>query len=406
MKRQTYTPEIKERAVRMLIEASSDYPSTWSAIQAIASKIGCTPETLRSWHKKHIDQTIPASVQAQSDKERIKALERENKELKQANEIIRKAAGLGSPGGARPSTQIMVQFIDDYRGSYGVELICRVLPIAPSTYHRTKDLECCPERRSLRSQHDDYYLSEIKRIWQDSKCRYGTRKVWQQLKAEGIHPARCTVERLMRQHGMQGIWRGKGKITTKSRDDQKRADDLVNRNFNAHRPNQLWVADFTYIKTLSGWVYTAFIIDVFARAIVGWKVSDRMNTDMVMAALNQAIADRNHPKDVIHHSDRGVQYLSIRYTDKMADSGVIASVGTTGDSYDNALAETVNGLYKTEVIEYLKQQWRDACDVELATLEWVDWFNKTRIHSTIGYVSPFEFERRYYDSFIESDKAA
>ena len=210
----------------------------------------------------------------------------------------------------------------------------------------------------------------------------------------------------MRQHGMQGVWRGKGKITTKSRDGQKRADDLVNRNFNAHRPNQLWVADFTYIKTLSGWVYTAFIIDVFARAIVGWKVSDRMNTDMVMAALNQAIADRNHPKDVIHHSDRGVQYLSIRYTDKMADSGVIASVGTTGDSYDNALAETVNGLYKTEVIEYLKQQWRDACDVELATLEWVDWFNKTRIHSTIGYVSPFEFERRYYDSLNESDKAA
>ncbi|WP_296404838.1 IS3 family transposase, partial [Psychrobacter sp.] len=198
----------------------------------------------------------------------------------------------------------------------------------------------------------------------------------------------------------------KGKITTKSRDDQQRADDLVNRNFSAHRPNQLWVADFTYVKTLSGWVYTAFIIDVFARCIVGWKVSHRMNTDMVMAALNQAIADRNHPKDVIHHSDRGVQYLSIRYTDKMADSGVIASVGTTGDSYDNALAETVNGLYKSEVIEYLQQQWQGVSDVELATLEWVDWFNKTRLHSTIGYVSPFEFERRYYDSLSESDKAA
>ena len=279
----------------------------------------------------------------------------------------------------------MVDFIDDHKPQYGVEPICRVLPIAPSTYYRAKELEFSPEKRSQRSQHDDFYLNEIKRIWQNSKCRYGTRKVWKQLKAEGIHPARCTVERLMRQHGMQGVWRGKAKITTKSRDDQKRADDLVNRNFNAYRPNQLWVADFTYIKTLSGWVYTAFIIDVFARAIVGWKVSDRMNTDMVMAALNQAIADRNHPKDVIHHSDRGVQYLSIRYTDKMADSGVIASVGTTGDSYDNALAETVNGLYKTEVIEYLKPQWQGVNDVELATLEWVDWFNKTRIHSTIGY---------------------
>lgn len=162
----------------------------------------------------------------------------------------------------------------------------------------------------------------------------------------------------------------------------------------------------TYIKTLSGWVYTAFIIDVFARAIVGWKVSDRMNTDMVMSALNQAIADRNNPKDVIHHSDRGVQCFSIRYTDKMADAGVIASVGNTGDSYDNALDETVNGLYKTEVIYCLKQQWQGINDVELAILEWVDWFNKTRLHSKISYVSPFEFERRYHDSLNESDKAA
>ncbi|KKK71748.1 hypothetical protein LCGC14_2910810, partial [marine sediment metagenome] len=264
----------------------------------------------------------------------------------------------------------------------------------------------CPDKRSLRSQHDDYYISEIKRIWQDSKCRYGARKVWQQMKADGLQVARCTVERLMKQYELQGVWRGKGKITTNSRDDQKRADDLVNRNFNAQRPNQLWVADFTYIKTMSGWVYTAFIIDVFARAIVGWKVSNRMNTDMVMAALNQAITDRNNPKAVIHHSDRGVQYLSIRYTDKMADSGVIASVGTTGDSYDNALAETVNGLYKTEVIDYLKQQWQGVNDVELATLEWVDWFNKTRLHSTIGYVSPFEFEKRYYDNLTLSGMAA
>jgi len=213
----------------------------------------------------------------------------------------------------------MIQFIDDNKHLYGVELICRVLPIAPSTYHRKKYLANNPEKRSLRSQHDDYYVSEIKRIWQDSKCRYGVRKVWQQMKADGLKVARCTVERLMKQYGMQGIWRGKGKITTNSRDDQKRADDLVNRNFNARRPNQLWVADFTYIKTLSGWVYTAFVIDVFARAIVGWKVSNRMNTDMVMAALNQAIADRNNPKDVIHHSDRGVQYLSIRYTEPPRD---------------------------------------------------------------------------------------
>ena len=321
----------------------------------------------------------------------------------------------------------MTQFIDANKHLYGVELICRVLPIAPSTYYREKYLANNPERRSFRSQYDDFYISEIRRIWQNSKCRYGARKVWQQMITDGIKVARCTVERLMRQYGLQGIWRGKGKITTNSRDDKLRADDLVNRNFNAHRPNQLWVADFTYIKTVSGWVYTAFIIDVFARAIVGWKVSNRMNTDMVMAALNQAIADRNNPKDVIHHSDRGVQYLSIRYTDKMADSGVIASVGTTGDSYDNALAETVNGLYKSEVIHYLKKSWNGVNDVELATLEWVALraqlssckaksiinrfltllrFNKTRLHSTIGYVSPFEFEKRYYDNLILSGMAA
>ena len=300
----------------------------------------------------------------------------------------------------------MIQFIDDNKYLYGVELICRVLPIAPSTYHRKKYLANNPEKRSMRRQHDDYYLSEIKRIWQNSKCRYGVRKVWQQMKSDGLKIARCTVERLMRQHDLQGVWRGKGKITTNSRDDQKRADDLVNRNFSAHYPNQLWVADFTYIKTMSGWVYTAFIIDVFARAIVGWKVSNRMNTDMVLAALNQAIADRNNLKDVIYHSDRGVQYLSIRYTDKMTDSGIIVSVGTTGDSYDNALAETVNGLYKSEVIDYLKEDWTGINDVELATLEWVDWFNKKLLHSTIGYVPPFEFEKRYYDSLILSGIAA
>ncbi len=235
----------------------------------------------------------------------------------------------------------MVDFIDDHKDSYGVEQLCRVLPIAPSTYYREKYLANNPAKRSLRQQHDDFYISEIKRIWQDSNFRYGVRKVWQQTKADGIRVARCTVEQLMTQYELQGIWRGKGKITTNSRDDQKRAGDLVNRYFNAHLPNQLWVADFTYIKTMSGWAYTAFIIDVFARAIVGWKISNRMNTNMVMAALNQAIADRNRPKDVIHHSDRGVQYLSIRYTDRMAEAGVIASVGTTGDSYDNALAETV-----------------------------------------------------------------
>jgi len=291
----------------------------------------------------------------------------------------------------------MVDFIHNNKDRYGVEAICRILPIAASTYYRTLDLADNPEHRAKRDLHDEHHAEQIKRIWKESLGRYGVRKVWQKLKREGYIIARCTVARLMQKLGIQGVWRGKNKKTTRSRDDQKRADDLVKRNFRADQPNHLWVADFTYIQTHSGWVYTAFIIDVFSRAIVGWKVSTRMNTDMVLDALEQALHDRGMPKNVIHHSDRGVQYLSIRYTNRLEAANLRASVGTTGDSYDNALAETVNGLYKTEVIEYLKADWQGLADVQLATLNWVDWFNKKRVHSALGYVSPFEFEAMYYD---------
>ena len=297
----------------------------------------------------------------------------------------------------------MVDYIHKNKDRYGVEAICRILPIAASTYCRTLDLadekHCfAREYRAKRDLHDLHHAEEIKRIWKESSGRYGVRKVWQKLKREGYIIARCTVARLMQKLGIQGVWRGKNKQTTRSRDDQKRADDLVKRNFNADHPNQLWVGDFTYIQTHSGWVYTAFVIDVFSRAIVGWKVSTRMNTDMVLDALEQALHDRGMPKNVIHHSDRGVQYLSIRYTNRLEAANLRASVGTTGDSYDNALAETVNGLYKTEVIEYLKADWQGLADVQLATLNWVDWFNKERVHSALGYVSPFEFEAMYYDN--------
>ncbi|MFH7045178.1 IS3 family transposase [Acinetobacter johnsonii] len=397
-----YTSEIRERAVQLLIESEKDYPSTWAAITAIAPKIGCTPETLRAWHQKHLDQQNPIKVQQIYDQEKMKQMEREIKELKRANEILRKAAGFFRPGGARPPTQIMVDFIHNNKDLYGVDAICRILPIAASTYYRTLDLcdekHCfAREHRAKRDLHDLHHAEEIKRIWKESSGRYGVRKVWQKLKREGYIIARCTVARLMKKLGIQGVWRGKNKQTTRSRDDQKRAPDLVKRNFNADHPNQLWVGDFTYIQTHSGWVYTAFIIDVFSRAIVGWKVSTRINTDMVLDALEQALHDRGMPKNVIHHSDRGVQYLSIRYTNRLEAANLRASVGTTGDSYDNALAETVNGLYKTEVIEYLKADWRGLGDIQLATLNLVDWFNKERIHSSLGYVSPFEFEAMYYD---------
>ena len=234
----------------------------------------------------------------------------------------------------------MVKFIDDEKKKYGVESICRILPIAPSTYYRIKDEQENPEKQSRRKQSDKHLMEQIKQIWRDSGCRYGIRKVWHKLKQDGLPKlARCTVERLMKQLGIQGVWRGKGKITTKQRDDQDKPADLVKRNFTADAPNKKrllrssapQVADFTYIKTKTGWVYTAFVIDVFKRVIVGWKVSNRMDTQLVLDALNQALDARHRPKNVIHHSDKGSQYLSIKYSERLKQPGLAASVGTTGD---------------------------------------------------------------------------
>lgn len=308
----------------------------------------------------------------------------------------------------------MINFIDDEKEKYGVEPICRILPIAPSTYYRIKDEQGNPEKQSRRKQSDTYLMEKIKRIWQASGCRYGIRKVWHKLKDDLPKLGRCTVERLMKQLGIQGVWRGKGKITTKQRDDQDKPNDLVKRNFTADAPNKKrflrssapQVADFTYIKTKTGWVYTAFVIDVFKRVIVGWKVSARMDTQLVLDALNQALDARGRPNGVIHHSDKGSQYLSIKYGERLKQSGLAASVGTTGDSYDNALAESVNGLYKAEVIDYLKEEWDGVNDVALATLDWVHWYNHERLHSTNGYVSPIDAENIYYCSLIPSGYAA
>ena len=298
-----------------------------------------------------------------------------------------------------------MDFIHRNKTLYGVESICRVLPIAPSTYYRHAQRLKQPDLRAKRCASDELLLCQIQQVWQESSQIYGYRKVWRQLQRQGINAARCTVARLMRKHSIQGVWRGKGKRTTVCDPELQRAADLVNRQFTATRPNQLWVADFTYVTTHQGFVYTAFIIDVFALRIVGWKVANNMNTELVMDALEQAWYARNKPKHVIHHSDRGSQYLSIRYTERLRDAHVTASVGTTGDSYDNALAETVNGLYKTEVIHHQKP-WKRMIDVELATLNWVDWFNHRRLLSSIGYVPPAEFETAYYRQLEESAKVA
>ena len=300
---------------------------------------------------------------------------------------------------------MLLDFIQQHKVVYGVKSICRVLPIAPSTYYRHARRLKQPDLRAKRCVSDERLLAQIHQVWEDSLQVYGYRKVWHQLQRQGVHVARCTVARLMCKHSIQGVWRGKGKRTTVCDPELQRAADLVKRQFTASRPNQLWVADFTYVATHQGFVYTAFIIDVFARRIVGWKVAKHMDTDLVMDALEQALYARNKPKHVIHHSDRGSQYLSIRYTERLQAAHVTASVGTTGDSYDNALAETVNGLYKTEVIHHQKP-WRRMVDVELATLNWVDWFNNRRLLSSIGYVPLAEFEMAYYRQLEESAKVA
>lgn len=283
----------------------------------------------------------------------------------------------------------MVDFIDDHKEKYGVEPICKVLPIAPSTYYANKDKE--PSERQKR---DTELKPEIMRVWEESRCVYGADKVWKQLNREGIAVARCTVERLMKDLGIRGVKQGAYVVTTRPDKNAQRPRDLVDRDFNVAAPNRLWVADFTYVATWSGFVYVAFIIDAFARKIVGWNASRRMNTDLVLNALEMALWKRNPGQGLTHHNDAGVQYLSIAYGERLAEAGIAASVGSVGDAYDNALAETINGLYKTEVIHH-EGPWKGFDDVEYATLDWVDWYNNKRLFGTIGYVPPAELEAEY-----------
>jgi putative transposase len=289
----------------------------------------------------------------------------------------------------------MLAFIDAHRDQFGVESICKLLPIAPSTYYEHKARMRDPKRIPRRLQRDAELRGSIRRVWEQNFHAYGARKVWKQLHREQIPVARCTVERLMRQEGLRGVVRGRRKRTTIANDLFEKPLDRVQRRFVASRPDELWVADFTFVATWAGFVYVAFVIDVFARRIVGWRASRSMHTELVLDALDQALHARQVEKGLIHHSDHGSQYLSIRYTDRLTENGVTASVGSVGDSYDNALAETVIGLFKAEVI-YARGPWRSLEAVEYATLEWVDWFNHRRLLEPIGYLPPAQFEREYY----------
>jgi transposase InsO family protein len=289
----------------------------------------------------------------------------------------------------------MTAFIDDHRDTYGVEPICSVLPIAPSTYYACKARQTDPSRLSERAKRDAALKVEIQRVYNENRQVYGARKVWRQLHREGFPVARCTVERLMRQVGLQGVVRGKKVRTTIADEAAARPADLVERDFSAFHPNQLWVADLTYVATWAGFVYVAFVIDVFSRMIVGWRVSRSLCSDLALDALEQALWARPEISQLIHHSDRGVQYVSIRYTERLAEAGIEPSVGSVGDSYDNALAETIIGLYKTELI-YKDGPWQGVEQVELATLDWVDWFNNRRLFEPIGNIPPVEYEALYY----------
>ena len=291
----------------------------------------------------------------------------------------------------------MIAFIDEHRTRHGVEPICRVLPIAPSTYHAHAGRRADPGKLPARAQRDITLTAEIRRVYEENFRVYGIRKVWRQLLREEIAVARCTVARLMRTMGLQGVVRGKTVRTTISNAAAPCPLDRVNRQFKAPHPNALWVSDFTYVATWAGFVYVAFVIDAFARRIVGWRVSRTAHTGFVLDALEQALHERRPVRGggLVHHSDRGVQYVSIKYTERLAEAGIEPSVGSVGDSYDNALAETINGLYKAEVI-HRRGPWRSFEAVEFATLEWVDWFNKRRLLEPLGNIPPAEAEAAYY----------
>jgi len=301
----------------------------------------------------------------------------------------------------------MITFVDENRETYGVEPICKVLPIAPSTIHARAATQRDPAKGSARAKRDAVLREKIRRVFDDNFQVYGARKVWRQLLREGESVARCTIERLMRGMGLRGVVRGRPVKTTVSDKAAPCPLDKVNRQFAAERPNALWVSDFTYVATWQGFVYVAFVIDVFARRIVGWRASRTAHAGFVLDALEQALHDRQpvHGAGLVHHSDRGSQYLSIKYTERLKDAGVEPSVGSVGDSYDNALAETINGLYKAEAI-WRRGPWRNFEAVEFATLEWVDWFNNRRLLEPIGNIPPAEAEARYYAQIEEPALAA
>ncbi|MFC4243541.1 IS3 family transposase [Gryllotalpicola reticulitermitis] len=410
-----YSVELKERATRLAVEARRDPASKVGAIKRIADQLGINPEALRGWVRQAEVDAGEAPGVTTADAQRIAQLERENRELRRANEILKTASAFFAGGGARPQDQVAqvparvaVEYIDGHRGRFGVEPICTVLReagvrIAPSTYYAAKT-----RPPSARAVQDGQLSEEIAAAHRANLGVYGARKIHAALNRAGTQVARCTVERLMRAAGLQGVRRDKTRRTTIAAGaETPRPEDLVKREFGAMAPNRLWVADFTYIRTHAGWVYAAFVLDVHSRRVVGWQTSTSMRTDLALDALDMGLWERRKvgqdTTGLVHHSDAGVQYRAIRYTERLAEAEAVASIGTVGDSYDNAMAEALNSLFKAECIRNPmmrpKGGWASIRDVEIATAEWVDWYNHRRLHGEIGLVPPAEYETAYWAEY-------
>ncbi|WP_406430441.1 IS3 family transposase [Streptomyces sp. NBC_00631] len=399
-----YPLELRRRAVRMVAEVRDDYPNETAALQAVADKLDIgSRETLRNWVKQHEIDAGQRPGTTTEESAQLKALKKENAELKRANEIL-KAAAKFLRGRARPATHALVAFIDEHRDRFGgVEPICRTLTahdckIAPSTYYAHRKRLDTPSARSVR---DEELKERIQEVYTSNYRVYGARKIWRELNRQGHAVARCTVERLMRELGIQGAVRGKRVITTIPGGQAERAPDLVDRDFVASAPNRCWVADFTHVKTFAGVVYVAFVVDTFSRRIVGWSAATVKETVFVLDALEMAIWQRDRdqrpiqPGELIHHSDAGSQYTSYRLAKHLDAAGIAASIGSVGDAYDNALMESTIGLFKTELIKP-QRPWKTLSQVELATAEWIDWYNHRRLHGEIGHIPPVEYEANYY----------